>query len=351
MRVAVTGATGNVGTSLLPALSADDAVDEIVGIARRRPGLSFARTRWVCADVARDDLSDAFRGADVVVHLAWLIQPSHDRDVTRPVNVEGSRRVFEAAAAAGASALVYASSVGAYSPGPKDRRVDESWPTDGIPTSFYSRDKAAVETILDSFERAHQNIRVVRLRPGLIFKGDAASGIRRLFAGPLLPTSLLRRRLIPIVPALDRLRFQAVHSLDVGEAYRLAIMGEARGAFNVAAEPVLDPPELGRLLDARPVPVPERALRFAVDAAWKLRLQPTPSGWVDLALGVPLMDSTRARSELGWSPTRTSGEALLELLDGMRRGDGLDTPPLEPGGAGPLRVRELLTGVGGRSRG
>jgi nucleoside-diphosphate-sugar epimerase len=351
MKVAVTGATGNVGTSVLAALSADDGVEEIVGIARRRPRISFERTRWVCADVARDDLTEAFRGADAVIHLAWLIQPSRDRTTTRTVNVEGSRRVFEAAAAAGVSSLVYASSVGAYSPGPKDRFVDESWPTGGIPTSFYSRDKADVEAILDTFERAHQNVRVVRLRPGLIFKGDAASGIRRLFAGPLLPTPLLRRRLIPVVPALDRLRFQGVHSHDVGEAYRLALLSDARGAFNVAAEPVLDPPELGRLLGARPVPVPEKALRTAVDLSWRLRLQPTPAGWLDLALGVPLMDTTRAREELGWTPARTAGEALLELIDAMRRGDGLQTAPLQPGGAGSLRVRELLTGVGGRSRG
>jgi UDP-glucose 4-epimerase len=351
MRVVVVGATGNAGTSLLTALSADASVDEIVGVARRRPGLQYDRTRWVTADITRDDLVETFRGADAVVHLAWLIQPSHDRDETRRVNVEGSRRVFDAAAAADVPALVYASSVGAYSPGPKDRRVDETWPTDGIPTSFYSRDKAQVESILDSFELAHPDMRVVRLRPALIFKGDAASGIRRLFAGPLLPTSLLRRRLIPIVPRLERLRFQGVHSLDIGQAYRLAVLRDVRGAFNVAAEPVLDPDELGRLLDARPVPVPARALRVAVDATWRLRLQPTPPGWLDLALGVPLMDTTRAREELGWSPTRSAGDALLELIDAMRRGDGLDTAPLEPGGAGGLRVREFLTGVGGRSRG
>jgi len=247
--------------------------------------------------------------------------------------------------------LVHASSVGAYARGPKDRRVDESWPIGGIPSSAYSRDKAEVERILDRFEAEHPAMRVVRLRPGLIFKGDAASGIRRLFAGPLLPTPLLRRRLIPIVPAMERLRFQGVHSFDVGEAYHLALTRDVRGAFNVAAEPVLDPPELGRLLEARPVPVPPRVLRAVVDATWKLRLQPTPPGWLDLALGVPLMDTTRAREELGWTPTRTAGEALLELIDAMRRGDGLDTAPLKPGGAGPLRVREFLTGVGARSRG
>jgi UDP-glucose 4-epimerase len=351
VRVVVTGATGNVGTSLLHALGQDPTVQEIVGIARRMPRLQLPRTRWVTADVTRDELAGHFAGADAVVHLAWLIQPSRDRATTYAVNVRGSRRVFEAAAAAGVPSLVYASSIGAYSPGPKDRRVDESWPTDGIPSSFYSRDKAEVERILDRFEIEHPSMRVVRLRPGLIFKGDAASGIRRLFAGPLLPTPLLRRGLIPIVPSLPRLRFQAVHSLDIGEAYRLAVVRDVRGAFNIAAEPVLDPPELGRLLGARPVPVPEKALRAAVQISWRLRLHPTPAGWLDLALGVPIMDVTRAHSELGWSPTRTSGEALLELIDAMRRGDGLQTAPLEPGNAGPLRVRELLTGVGGRSRG
>jgi len=350
VRVAVSGATGNVGTSLVQALSADASIEEIVGIARRRPSLDVPRTRWVCADVARDDLGDAFRDVDAVVHLAWLIQPSRDRGTTQTVNVEGSRRVFEAAAAAGARTLVYASSVGAYSPGPKDRRVDERWPTGGIRTSFYSRDKADVETILDDFERRHPTIRVVRLRPGLIFKAEAASGVRRLFAGPLLPTALLHPRLIAVVPAMARLRFQGVHSLDVAQAYRLAVTRDVHGPFNVAAEPIIDSAELGRLLHARELPVSPRVLRRVVDLSWKLRLQPTPSGWLDLALGVPLMDVTRARDELGWTPTRSAGDALLELIEAMRRGDGLATAPLQPGGVGPARVGELLTGVGARSR-
>jgi UDP-glucose 4-epimerase len=140
-----------------------------------------------------------------------------------------------------------------------------------------------------------------------------------------------------------------VHSMDVAEAYHRATTRDVRGPFNVAAEPVLDPPELGRLLGARPVPMPARAVRAAAQISWKLRLQPSPPGWLDMALGVPLMDTSRAREELGWTPTCTAGEALLELIDAMRRGEGLDTAPLEPGAAGPLRIRELLTGVGARS--
>src|SRR6185436_17711043 len=161
------------------------------------------------------DLSDAFRGADAVVHLAWLIQPSRDERALEAVNVHGSRRVFEAAAAAGVGTLVHASSVGAYSAGPDDRAVDESWPTGGTPTSFYARHKAAAERALDAIEAAHPELRVVRLRPGLIFKREAASGIRRLFAGPLLPSPLVDPRLLPVLPLPRGLRLQAVHGDDV----------------------------------------------------------------------------------------------------------------------------------------
>ena len=348
MRVAVTGASGNVGTSLLRALADEPAVESVLGICRRLPAHRFAKVEWRSADVATSDLEPHFRGADAVVHLAWLIQPGRDKALLHRVNVEGSARVFRAAARAEVPALVYASSVGAYSPGPKDRLVDEEWPTAGIDSSFYARHKAEVERLLDAHEREHRGMRVVRLRPGLIFKREAASEIRRLFAGPFLPNALLRPGLLPLVPATRRLRFQAVHSQDVGEAYRLAIVGDAEGAFNVAADPVLDPPELGRLLRARPVRVPAALLRGGAAVSYGLRLQPSEPGWVDMALAVPLMDSRRAREQLGWKPLRTAGEALLELIEGMREGAGFDTPPLEAGGKGPLRARELLSGVGSR---
>jgi nucleoside-diphosphate-sugar epimerase len=219
-----------------------------------------------------------------------------------------------------------------------------------VATSFYARHKAEVERVLDRFERENPDIRVARLRPGLIFKRDAATEIRRLFVGPLLPSPLVRPSLIPIVPdPHGRLVFQAVHSLDVGEAYRLALHSDAGGAFNVAADPVLDPAALARLFGARVVRVPPRLLVGAAAISWRLRLQPSPRGWVDMALAVPVMDTARAREVLGWRPRRSSEESLLELLEGMRDGEGLPTPPLDPASSGPLRMRELLTGVGGRS--
>jgi UDP-glucose 4-epimerase len=351
MRIVVVGATGNHGSSLVRRLSADPNVDAVVGVARRRPSWSVPKVSWVQADITEGDLAPLFAGADAVVSLAWLIQPGRRESVTHAVNVEGSSRVFEAVARAGVPTLIYASSVGAYAAGPKDAAVGEEWPTTGIPTSFYSRHKAAVERILDSFEAAHPSVRVVRMRPGLTFKREAATQIRRLFVGPFLPRFLVRRSFVPVVPSLPRLRFQAVHTDDLAEAYRLAVFSEsARGAYNVAADPVLDSSSLAAALRARPLPLPSSILRAGAAASFHLRLQPTEPGWVDMGLGVPIMDTTRIRSELGWEPRKTAVEAFEELFDGLHDGAGLDTPPLDPATSGPLRVREVVTGVGSTSR-
>lgn len=349
MRVVVIGGTGNVGTSVIESLVADDSVDSILGIARRLPEWQPEKTEWAAADVTRDDLATHLRGADVAIHLAWAIQPSRDGEELRRVNVTGSERVFAAAAEAGVGAIVYASSIGAYSPAPKDRAVNESWPTAGIPSSFYSRHKAAVEAILDRVEADRPEIRVVRLRPGLIMKAEAATEIRRLFAGPFLPPFATRPGLIPAIPRIPNLRVQAVHSKDIGEAYRLAATTDVRGAFNIAAAPTIDPETFAGHIGARTFPLPARVARALTHVTWRARLQPTPPGWLDMALRCPVMDTKRAREELGWSPRHDALEAITEVLEGMAETEGFPTPPLDTATGGPARAREIATGIGGRN--
>ncbi|WP_169948972.1 NAD-dependent epimerase/dehydratase family protein [Microbispora sp. H11081] len=347
MRVVVVGASGNVGTSVLTSLESEAGVTSIVGVARRMPDWRPAKTEWRTADVYRDDLDPIFAGADAVVHLAWLFQPTHDPVATWRSNVIGSTRVFDAAARAGVSVLVHSSSVGAYSPGPKSPPVDESWPTHGWPNAAYGREKAYVERVLDIFERDHPEIRVVRMRPGFIFKEEAATEQRRLFAGPFLPRRLVRPELLPFVPDLPRLRFQALHSRDAGEAFRLALTRDVRGAFNLAADPVIDPAVLADLLGARRVPVPAAVVRTAVSAGWHLRLIPASPGMVEMVLQIPIMDTTRAREELGWRPGHDAVEALRTVIEGMRGGAGMETPPLAPD-SGRNRLKEVTTGTGTR---
>lgn len=345
MRIAITGATGNVGTSLIQSLENESAVESIRAIARRRPAVAMPKVEWIAADVARDDLAALFDGVDAVVHLAWLIQPERDLALLTVTNVHGSQRTFEAVAQARVPVLVYASSVGAYSPGPKDRCVDERWPTGGIQSAIYSRQKAAVEALLDAFERRHANVRVVRMRPALIFKRASGSEQRRLFLGPLFPAALARPGRIPVVPIHPRFRFQAVHSLDVGEAYRLALVRQVSGAFNLAADPILDGHRLARLLHARRIPVTPRVLHVAAAIAWRLHLTPASAGWIDMAFGAPLMAIGRARRELGWEARHSAEDAVLEVLRGMADHAGLNTPPLKPS-AWLGRTRRAATGEG-----
>ncbi|MDX6759304.1 MULTISPECIES: NAD-dependent epimerase/dehydratase family protein [Streptomyces] len=332
IHVVVVGATGNVGTSVVLALAEDPSVRSVLGLARRLPRWTPPKTRWQAVDVEPGgvDLAPLFTGADAVVHLAWKFQPTHHPAETWRTNVLGSIRVFDAVAAAGVPALVHASSVGAYSPGPKDRAVDESWPTHGWPQAAYTREKAYLERVLDTYERAHPDIRVVRMRPGFLFKRQSASEQRRIFAGRLLPSRFLRPELLPAVPDLAGLRFQALHTDDAAAAYRAAVVRPVRGPFNLAADPPLDAEALARILDARSLPVPTAPVRAALAAAWRLHLVPASPDLFDAVLRLPLMDSSRARAELSFEPRHTSVEAVEDFLEGLRSGAGMDTAPLAP---------------------
>ncbi|MCA1656042.1 MAG: NAD-dependent epimerase/dehydratase family protein [Pseudonocardiaceae bacterium] len=346
-RIVVTGASGNVGTAVVRALGEDPAVGAIVGIARRQPEWSAPKLEWVSADLGDDrvQLDPVLTGADAVIHLAWLFQPAREPLTTWRTNVLGSLRLFDSVARTGVPALVHASSVGAYSPGPKHRQVDESWPTHGWPAAAYTREKAYLERVLDGFKAIHPDVRVVRMRPAFLFQRASASQQRRLFAGPFVPQRLVRPEFIPVVPDLPGLRVQALHTEDAAQAYRLAALGTARGAFNLAADPVLDAPMLAELLDAKIVRLPVWAVRAPLVAAWRLHLAPASPDLFDAVLHLPLMDSSRARDELGWTPRHDATDTVAEFLAGLREGAGMPTPPLTPRVPGG-RLRELRTGVG-----
>jgi UDP-glucose 4-epimerase len=309
----------------MAALSSDASVDEIVGVARRQPDITLPKVSWHVADVTRDPL-DVVAGADAVVHLAWKIQPQHHHRELASTNVAGTRRVIEAVLEHEVPSLVVASSVGAYGPGPKDRPVDESWPTTGIPTSVYSRHKAAVESLLDAVEADNPQLDIARMRTSLVFQRRAASEIHRVFLGRLAPWHLPEMlRLVPLPAAMI---FQATHADDIADAYRRAVTQRARGAFNVAAGPVLTPRLLASTVQGRLLPTPAAVLRAAADITFRLRLQPSEAGWIDMALQTPVMDTSRVRAELGWHETRSSIEAVQELVTGIGDGSGADTQPL-----------------------
>lgn len=329
MRIAVTGATGNVGTALLRSIAADH---DVVALSRRRPPSDvppYDRVTWMHVDLsepgAQADLRAAFTGADAVVHLAWLIQPSHNRELMRRTNQDGSRAVFAAAADAGVAQIVHASSLGAYSPATPGQVVDESWPTDGVASSPYSVDKVAAERLLDTYE---DRLTVTRIRPTLVLQRDSASEIGRYFLGRLLPT-LVRPALLKLAPWPKQLKLQFVHADDVAAAIEVLLTERAGGAFNIAADPIVDRQEFARIFGGVGPALPPQLLRAGASLTWRARLQPTDPGWVDIAVGLPLLDTARLRA-LGWTPIHRGDDTLKAFVGALSSGQGHAGPLLFP---------------------
>lgn len=331
MKIVVLGATGNVGTALLRRLHAAPEVTQIVGVSREGPERDdepYDGVEWHTVDVAEKEstgrLAEILRGADAVVHLVWLIRPNRDFALMHRTNVDGLVHVLDAVLLAGVPQVVYPSSLGAYSRGPKDRAVDESWPVGGVDTSHYNVQKAETEAVLNRFEDAHPDVLVTRLRPGFLFQAAAAPEIGDYFFGSLVPKGLIARLRLPVLPFPERFRFQTLHTDDVADAFWRVILHRAGGAFNIAAEPVLGPDGVAQVLGAKRVlPVPPALVRALVAITYRLRLQPTDPGWIDLADAVPIMDTTRIREVTGWSETVSSLEALRQLVDHLDGREGL----------------------------
>ncbi|MFC7363146.1 NAD-dependent epimerase/dehydratase family protein [Nocardioides astragali] len=331
MRIVITGASGNVGSALLRRLSGHG--HELVGVVRRPPraGEPYAEVQWSTLDLSRDDagaLTEVCRGADAIVHLVWGFQPTHREDYLMELGVGGTRRVIEAATAAGVRHLVHMSSIGAYSPKRDDTPVGETWPTDGVRSSMYSRHKSAAERLLDRLERDHPALVVTRMRPGIIGQREAGSELLRHGLPAVVPAAVLRH--VPVVPLDRRLAVPMVHADDVADAFARVLDARAPGAFNLAAPPAVTAQDIAAALEARLVHVPSAAVRAAVSASWHARLQPVDPGWIDMAYALPLLDTTRAESELGWTPGTDALSTLAETVRGMQEAASERTPVLRP---------------------
>lgn len=319
MRVVITGASGNVGTALIGRLMAAGDHD-VVALARRIPAYAAVDgPRWISIDLSSRDcghlLRQAVVGADAVVHLAWGFQPSHKVSYLEAVGVGGTQQVLDASAAMGVGQVVHMSSVGAYSPKRGAGAVDEKWPVDGVPSSSYSRHKAAAERLLDTFEHSANSTAVARLRPGIIGQRSAGSALLRYGLPALLPAKTIRA--LPVLPMPAGLTIPMVHADDVAEAIARILQRRAVGAFNLAAATPVTSPMIAEALGARWVATPSWLVRAMMAAAWQARLQPVAPGWLDLGLSVPALDSSRAERELGWSPKTDAMNVLRETIEGM----------------------------------
>ena len=327
LKVAVTGPTGTLGFGLMPLLQADDRVAHVTGVARRP--FDPAAYGWTKTEYRRGDVRDpevlreAFRDADVVVHLAFQVTGAASGETIRSVNVDGTLNAFDAAAAAGARRFVCASSVAAYG-FHRDNTIGltEDWPVRPARRLFYAREKAWLEDLLRARATGPGSPALYLVRPCIVL-GPHAVGAKSL------PRGLLRRLggapapwtgRIPFPVPAPELPVQLVHEQDVGQALLLCVLAAGPpGAYNIAADGVVSAGTLERELGLLPVRVPTCVTQAAARAVAALPFLPPVAQWVEVASHPAIMDTTRARQELGWAPRYTALETLQETLRQYRQ--------------------------------
>lgn len=305
MTVAVTGAAGFLGRSVVPALASDPAIGQVLGIDRLSG--PTRDVEWTLADI-RDPAFDRFlQDVDVVVHLAAVVLG--DMRLAEDVNVRGTANVAEAAASAGVRRFVHASSVAAYGLGVAGRLLTEEDPIRPLDLFPYSRTKGAAERALDEVEKRHPELEVIRLRPSIILGPNTHEMAARM-AGR-----------ISVRPGRNAGGTQYVHIEDVVEAFRLATLSDATGAFNVSPSDILTYRDMATIARARLVTVPVGVARFATRMAerYRPRMGVDP-GWVLIAQQPPLVSSEKAERVLGWRPRRSGYQTVEDFVRTIRGG-------------------------------
>ena len=328
LTVAVTGPTGEIGQAFVAALERSREVERVIGMARKpfEPlALGWKKVSYRRGDVLdRAAVESLVQEADVVVHLAFIIMGKPEE--SRSVNLDGSRNVFEAAVAAGAKRLVYASSVAAYgfhreNPQP----LTEDVAARGTAAHYYSAQKAEVEALLwQTLEQGSTEAYV--FRPCIVAGRGAPllidslpyTQISERLPGPVL-------RLLDGVPILKPVLpdpgvpFQLVHHDDVATALRAAVLGRgAGGVYNLAGPGQVTVKQLAEELGWYSIPVPELAVDAVAEMIGRLGFLPSQAQWVSAFREPVIMDTAKARRELHWRPQNDALHTLRETIAAAR---------------------------------
>lgn len=322
LTVAVTGVTGTLGLGLMPLLEADDRVAHVTGVARHPfdpASRGWTKTKYLCGDVRDAEmLREAFRHADVVVHLAFQVTGAVPGETIESVNIGGTLNAFDAAAAVGARRFVFASSVAAYG-FHRDNPIGmtEDWPTRPAARLFYAQEKARLEHLLQARATTADGPALYLLRPSIVL-GPHAVGAKSLPHGRVgtlarVPARWATRMPFPVpVPELP---VQLVHEADVGQALLQCVVAAGPpGTYNIAADGIVTATTVAREFGMLSFPVSPRLTQAAARAIAALPFLPPVAQWVEAACHPAIMDTTRAKEELGWVPEFTALETLRDTL-------------------------------------
>jgi UDP-glucose 4-epimerase len=325
LTVAVTGPTGEIGISAVEALERSPDIARVIGFARRP--FDPATRGWTKTEYRQGDILDRaaidalVADADVVVHLAYLIMGS--REESRRINLAGTRNVFEATVAGPPTRLVYTSSVAAYgyyadNPVP----LTEDVPTRGSKEHYYSEQKAECEALLrETTDGA--DLEVYVLRPCIVAGPEATAladnmpwrKLAGLLPEPLSAAAGVIQGVLPLMPD-PGVPLQLVHHDDVATAIALAAVGAGEpGAYNLAGDGEISLSDVADVTGTRAIRVPRSAATAASAVLAKLPLVPAMAEWIHVSRSSVVMDTTRAKSDLGWRPAYSSRETLEAMAE------------------------------------
>jgi len=327
----VTGPTGTFGFGLIPLLQESPRISQIIGIARRPfdpAAHGWSKMRYRQGDVRDPEaLQEAFADCDVVVHLAFMITGNAEAKTIRAINVDGTLNVFRAAREAGAERFVYASSVAAYGfHADNPVGMKEDWPVRPAARLFYAREKAEIEHLLGEEADGAAKPALYLVRPPIVL-GPNAMGAKGALPAPVTGAGrrlldALARLPVPVPAFAPGVPVQLIHEDDVGQALLKCVLKEGPpGAYNIAADDVLTGADIVRELGLAPLPMPSRLVHRAARVASALPKPPfTPpaADWIEAASHPAIMDTTKAKRELGWEPKYTAIEALRATLKSSR---------------------------------
>jgi nucleoside-diphosphate-sugar epimerase len=293
-RVLVTGATGDFGRDVVRRLLVRGA--DVVAFARRP--LPDRRVQSVTGDIRDPDAVErAMRGADVVVHFAWALEPLPTEAENRAINVGGTVNVLAAMARTGCGRLVFSSSVMAYGSHPDNPEfLREDDPLRPDPRIYYAAHKAEVESLI-----AAAGVAAVITRPAIALGHRSVSYAARLFGMPVLAP----------VRGVDT-RWQLIHVDDVARFHVEATLGTRTGVVNLAAPGVLSSAEFAAQLHRPVLRLPRTLMQRALGFTWKHDLLNIEPATLDGLTWPPVVDTTRMGQEWGFRCAWEGREAAAD---------------------------------------
>jgi nucleoside-diphosphate-sugar epimerase len=305
--VAITGVSGYLGRRLLALLDADPTVERVVGIDIAEPHTGSPKLDFHQVDVRDARLVKVLPGVDVLVHLAFQVDPIRDEERMRAVNVDGTRNVLEGAGATGIRKLVHASSAAVYGAHPdNDFPLTESSPLRANPEFSLAWHKLEAERLAEAFREDNPEVVVTVLRPAIVFGPNVHNFISRMLEAPRVAT--VKGYEPPI---------QLVHEEDVATALALAVRTDLPGAYNVAADGWLTGDELLAISGKKRVELPEAVAFSLAERLWKLGISQAPPGELHFVMHPWVVDNAKLR-RAGWSPRYTNRDALFEAMEAHR---------------------------------